>query len=215
MTRSSRFLVISCVVAIALGGALYRAVRTSAEPAAAPAPLAGGAARPASTAESPELAELRQQVFELRHQVHAHEQRLAADGFDKPTGPVRAEPPGPEERAEQERKRHEYVAGVEAAFRKEARDPQWSNDTSAAIQAALAANRELQALAGSVDCRSRTCRVEITDDGSVAPGKQIPMLAQQVGQGLPNMTADRVVDGSGRATMVLYFSRRVETASAP
>ncbi len=211
MMRFRPLLLIAVVLSVGLGGALYRAARSSSEPAASHGPI--GAPRPEVGPESSELAELREEVFALRHLVRSHERRLV--GADATAAPSQAEPPEPEDRAEQLRRYHEYIAGVEVAFRKEPRDPRWSADTSAVIQAVLAANQELRPLAGSVECRSQTCRVEVTDDGSGGLRKQMPMLAQLVGQVLPSMTSDRVEDGSGHATMVLYFSRTVETASMP
>jgi len=175
MTRSRPLLLIAVVLSIGLGGALYRAVRSSSESAAVPEPI--GALRPAIGAESAELAELRQEVFELHHRVRAQEQRPARS--DATAAPSQAEPPDPEDRAEQVRRYHAYIAGVEAAFRQEARDPRWSADTSTVIQTALATNQELRPLAGSVECRSRTCRVEVTDDGSGALSKQLRGVADE------------------------------------
>jgi len=108
------------------------------------------------------------------------------------------------------------MAGIGDAFRNEATDPRWSSSTSSVVQAALVADNDLRSLARGVECRSRTCRVEIADDGSVKLGKILPMFAQQVGRELPSVAAERVEDAGGAATMVLYMSRRGETAaSAP
>ena len=131
----------------------------------------------------------------------------------KPQPQEPAEPPSPELRAEQERKRREYVAGVEAAFHQENRDPRWAAATSAVVQTALDAESELRPLARAVECRAQTCRVEIVDDGSGKLGKVLPMFAQQVGPALPSMIADRAEDASGAAIMVLYLSRSIAPPS--
>src|SRR5262249_25151853 len=156
-----RFLAVVAVLVVGLGIAVYRVVQVSAEPAtssaAAPRPL------PAAGTDSSEISELRQELFQLRHQVYAQAQRVAADP-SRPQAATPAEPPGPEARAEAERKRKDYVAGIDAAFRKEVRDPQWSAATTSTVQSALATDDELRPLGRSVECRSQTCRVEITDD---------------------------------------------------
>lgn len=213
MTRSRSFLTIAAVLGIAVCVVTYRSVRISASGPAA-ADRAGPAQSKADGApDSAALAELRREIFQLRHQLWAQGQR-SADPANLPQ-PASVKAPDPETRAEQERRRQDYVAGVEAAFRVETRDPQWSAATSAAVQTALAADDELRLLARSVDCRSQTCRVEIADDGAGKLGKLIPMLAQRVGQSLPSITVNHVEDASGTAIMILYMARALETASTP
>ena len=209
MKRSRTFLAVAILFSIGLCCVVYRSVRTSAEAAGA-----RRSAGEAAAAGSAELGELRQELFELRHQVLSHEQKLRV-GDPAAFAPTQTEPPSPEARAEDERRYREFVAGIEAKFRDELRDPQWSAATAAAVQTALASDSDLRPLARGVECRSQTCRVEIADDGSGKLGKLLPLFAQQVGQSLPSMTADRVEDASGAATMVLYMSRSIEPAPAP
>lgn len=214
MKRSRIFLSVAVLLGIGLCCVVYRSVRARGEAAADPA--AAGARRSASevAAGSTELGELRQELFQLRHQVLSHEQKLRV-GDPAASVPPQTEPPTPEARAEDERRHREFVAGVEAKFRDEPHDPQWAAATAAAVQTALASDNDLRPLARGLECRSQTCRVEIADDGSGKVGKLLPLFAQQVGQSLPSMTADHVEDASGAATLVLYMSRSVETASAP
>jgi hypothetical protein len=215
MKRSLGFLTIAALLGIGLYSVVYRSVHTGAEtPTDSDIASAKRRAGNTTTSESAELAQMRQELTQLKHQLWTQGQRLAA------TDPARAEAhdptakdprTDPEARAEQERKYREYMASVDAAFRKEATDPHWSSTTSSAVQTALIANSDLRPLARGVECRSRTCRVEIADDGSGKLGKILPVFAQQVGQELPSVTADRVQDASGAATMILYMSRRDET----
>jgi len=209
MKRSRSFLAVAAVLVVGLCIAVYRAVQVNAEPvtsaAAAPHPVVAGGA------ESPEVGELRQELFRLRHQVASQEMRLTTAD----PGKAQAAPPdtGPEARAEAERKRKDYVAGLDAAFRKEVRDPQWSDATTSTVQSALAADEQLRVAGRGVECRSQTCRVEIADNGSL--GKALPLFVHHVGPVLPTMTADRVVDGNGSATMVLYLSRNTTFPASP
>lgn len=210
MTRSRRFLAVVAVIALGLCVALYRAVRVSAEPSTAPAAALPPATAPA--AESAQVGELRQELFRLRHEVASHEMRLAAAD---PANAKAAPDNSPEARAEAERKHKDYVAGIDAGFRKEARDPQWSAATTSTIQTALAADDGLRASTRGVECRTQTCRVEIADDGSGKLVKALPMFVHTVGQALPTTTADRVVDASGGATLVFYMSRNAAFPASP
>jgi hypothetical protein len=210
MKRSRSFLAVVAVIALGLCVALYRAVRVSAEPSAEPAAARPPVAAPA--AESAQVGELRQEMFRLRHQVASQEMRMAADPANAKVAPDN----GPEARAEAERKRKEYVAGIDAGFRKEARDPQWAAATTSTVQSALAADDGLRASVRGVECRSQTCRIEIADDGSGKLGKALPMFVHTVGQALPTTTGDRVPDASGGgSTMVLYMSRNATFPASP
>jgi len=221
MKRSHGFLTIATLLSVGLCGVVYRAVHRSSEAPAesGPAP-AKQPAEGAATSESIELAELRREMVQLRRQVWIQGQRLEA------AEPARAETQAPatakdlltdsEVRAEQERKHREYMVEIDAAFRKESPDARWSSTTSAVVQTALIADSDLRPLARGVECRSRTCRVELADDGSGELGQILPIFAQQVSEDLPSITADRVEDAGGTAAMVLYMSRREEApAMAP
>ena len=220
MKRSHGFLILTALLSIGVSGVVYRSVHSGTEtPAehgsASTRPPAGGAAIP----ESAELAELRQELVQLRHQVWAQGQGPAAPApAQADADPAAAKDPrtDPETRAEHERQYREYLAGIDAAFHKEAPDPQWSSAAASVVSAALVADDDLRPLARGVECRSRTCRVEIADDGSGKLGKILPMFAQQVSESLPSATAGRIEDANGGVTMVLYMSRREETpAMAP
>ena len=209
-------LVLAVLLVLGVGFVVARAVRTSGE-----APAAGGSAAPASAATPTpaELAELRQQLARLEARLRTREQGTAAPGLPPPApeAPAAAGDPrtDPETRAEAQRRQREYVAGVDAEFRNEATDPRWSSATSSVIQAAIADDHDLRALVRGVECRSRTCRVEIADDGSGTSSKSVPMLAHQVGRDLPSVVFDRVENDRGGATVVLYLSRPDEAAAAP
>ena len=213
MRRSHGFLVMTIVLG-AGGLGVYRAVHDGVdlpEPGpASPRPRAGAA----TTADSAELAELRRELVQLRHQVWTQGQRMPTTDPASAGTPDRATTRGartdPEARAEHERRYREYMAGIAAAFHQEIPDPRWSAATTEVVQAALAADSDVRPLARGVECRAHTCRVELADDGSGSLGKLVPMFAQQVSESLPSATAERIEDASGAATMVLYLTRRDE-----
>lgn len=59
----------------------------------------------------------------------------------------------------------------------------------------------------NLECRSRTCRVEIDDDRAGAVSKELPVFVQQLADTLPSTQADHIDDGNGHTTMVLYMTR--------
>jgi len=216
MKGSHRFFML-----MALGGSscglVYLLARTAISEPATEHPveqLVAGAVTP----EARELAELQREMARLRVQVWNQGQRLTADpakvvAYDPATtqapDPSTAQDPriNPEARAEQERQYHEYMAGVEDAFRNEVRDLQWSSATSSVVRAAITGDDDLRTLARDMECRSHTCRVEIVDDGSGKLDKVLPAFTQQVGQDLPSLVADHVEDAGGGKMIVLYMSR--------
>jgi len=118
-------------------------------------------------------------------------------------------------RAEHERAYRAYMAGVDAAFRAEPIDPAWSSAASSLVRTALSGDSDLRRLLRNVECHSRTCRVELADDGPGKLGVLLPMFAQQVGDQLPSVVADRIANPAGVATIVLYMSRNSETQATP
>lgn len=210
MKRSHKFLPFTILAAVGLCAIVYWSVRTTLEASAtedasrthAAAPLDRPA--PPKPAEAPALPAPPRVVHPARPE--------APDPRDPVVGDPRTDL---EARAEAQRKHREYIAGVDASFRREAADPAWSQATASTIQAALTADKELHSLARGVECRARTCRVEIADDGSGALGKLVPRFAQQVGQELPRTVADRVETPRGPAMVVYLFRRDDAQAMTP
>jgi hypothetical protein len=193
---------------------LYLAVRSNAS-----SPTTGVARqsdRQTAAAGTNDVAQLRHELAGLQAQVWAQERRSPDPARTKAADlPVPGDPRSdPEARAEQQRAHREYMAGIDDAFRREVVDPTWSPATSTVVQEALAGDTDLRSLARSAECRSRTCRVEIADDGSGKLGKLVPALALRLGQVLPSVAGDRVVDAGGAATVILYMSRRDDAQAA-
>jgi len=150
-----------------------------------------------------EVAALRAELASLRHPGNT----LAPSSDAASAASTEKNVRDPATRAEAERNRRQQMAAVESAFRNEPNDPNWSPRATTLIQQALSSNDATRAGIGDIECQSRTCRVEIRDDGSSQMGKFMPMFAQQVSQSFPTIIADRVEQGNGGATMVLYLSR--------
>jgi hypothetical protein len=109
-------------------------------------------------------------------------------------------------RAEDEQRFNDYLGATAADFDREGRDPRWSSETGAALQAAFGSEDLKGVQYQNIDCRKTMCRVEIVDDGSGAAAEALHKVGTAIGSTLPNMLVDRVDHGNGRATMVLYLS---------
>jgi hypothetical protein len=115
-------------------------------------------------------------------------------------------------REESARRWKEHMAEVAMAFEQETPDRSFAATSQAAVDLALQNNPAIQASAGKLDCRSRTCRIEIRDDGSGHLGKQLPLFLQAVGQTLPRAQADHVAGENGQKTMLLYLTNEQPAA---
>jgi hypothetical protein len=195
-------------------GVMLKLTHTGAMDPKDPAPALQPPAVIAAGSESAKLAELRREVVQLQRQVRTQGDQMAsaaaapiAQGEVQLAVELRDPQAELERREEDERRRLDYMVGVATAFRNEATDPTWAAATSSAVQAAIAEAGDFRQLAKSVECRSSTCRVEFTDDGSGKLASILPMFAMRVGQELPSANVSRVQDASGAATMVLYMSR--------
>lgn len=180
-----------------------RAGEAAAHPGAGPA-AAGGDLRL-------QVALLRAEVAALRAQVEASQ------------APARAAPPSetPAERTAGDPVAREvatvahlrHMQEVAVAYAAEPTDAGWAASTRGLVQAALAADEGTRALVREVDCRSRSCRVELSDDGSGALSKSLPLIVQRLGTALPSAEAEQSETTGGGARVVLYLSRA--DASSP
>jgi hypothetical protein len=116
-------------------------------------------------------------------------------------------PRTPEARAEQERLWHEHMAKVDEEFQGEPLESTWSTPTSAAIRSAVESRDGLKDTLRDIDCRSQTCKVEIIDDGTGQVQRDLPLLASDLGETLPNVQAKHQDLGGGRLLMTLYLTK--------
>jgi len=182
----------------------------------------GGAGGESEVSPTPvELAELRGRVAalktemaELRGQVKS--KPVVGSPMPQAELPARnAGPRDPQAMAEQEAARHAAMVEVESAFQRQALDSNWAGTASAVVQQALSADEVLRAAGGKVECRSRTCRVEMVE---AAPGQvteRLRPLLSKLGENLPRSTVDYVDEGGGRTRIVVYLDKDVAPQGAP
>lgn len=151
---------------------------------------AAHAARPAD-GDARALADLWRQVAALRD----------AGASEEPTS-------GPPPLEEVERDRQAQMEMLEASFHEERADPRWSGRASDAIQEALDRIDTDQLEVRSLECRSHTCRVELADDEAGRAATALPLFLLQVGETLPNATANQIEHSDGSRSTILYMTAR-------
>lgn len=148
-----------------------------------------------------ELTDLKAEIAALNQFVRSQAASQPLAGRDEKTPQLR----DPLAQADAEQQRQQQIALIEAGFRSETTDADWSAASLAKLQAALA-KPALQSALRSMECRSRTCRVEIAH-ASTDVQKILPLFANQLADSLPNLTAGEVDGSTGDGNMVLYLSR--------
>ncbi|MET3135052.1 hypothetical protein AAKU55_005355 [Oxalobacteraceae bacterium GrIS 1.11] len=158
-----------------------------------------------------DIAMLREELALLRSDIAALKRSGGAASAPENTPASLAEKNqhiDPQAREEAEKARKKQMVAVENNFRNEPNDPKWSSTESSHIRDVLSSNPNAQSLMRNVECRSNTCRVELADDGTGNLSKFMPMLAVQVAQTLPTISANQVDRGDGTSATVLYMSRK-------
>ncbi len=69
------------------------------------------------------------------------------------------------QRAADAQRRHEYMASIEQAFANEKVEPMWASRASARVGSTFEGDEMLRNIAHTVECRQKTCRVQLDDDG--------------------------------------------------
>lgn len=183
-------------------------------------PVSPAPAEAARPGEGKDVERLRGEVALLQRQMLALRDRVAEQKEVAAEAPA-AEPETLDPEALQERRKASaqrwkaQMLEVAAAFEQEPLDRNFSTTTKGALDKAIQNNSVIQKVAGNVDCRSRTCRVEIQDAKSPEVSKQLPLFLQAVGPTLRRAQADHVDGESGQKTMVLYLTNEEPALPIP
>lgn len=168
-----------------------------------------------------EVAALQVALVRLQREVQARTQPSAGVSAE-----VAAPAPKPRRDLEgmalnEQFERLQLMDTVDAEFQKEPHDPHWSAMTESHVEDALAHLEAPPGILRSIECRAQTCRVEMANlsdayladnpkAGALSVEKLLPMLATEIADSLPAMTAFEVGSGASTET-VLYFSRTADT----
>ena len=173
-------------------------------------PNSGPASMPSISPSSAELDELREQVSALRRELaelRGASVRAPANGFDEATvrDPRAARSAAQVDAMQAERLR---VVQAESAFRAEPSDARWSTGMAVTVRNTLSeAGGDSAAQVGSIECRSQTCRVELSGDVSGTSPPDLLMLVGRLGQSLPHAAFGQIDRGDGRPVTVMYLTR--------
>jgi hypothetical protein len=155
------------------------------------------AAGPRAGSDVEEVAQLEKQVALLRQDVAALRAEVASGASAAQAG-HRA--PSPLADAAQ-------MATAETAFRGEAVDPDWSGAMADAVRAIVAQVDRDHVPPRRVECRSRSCRVELAAGSGPRTGADLAPMLDRFAQTLPRATAGQVDAADGRQVTVVYLSR--------
>jgi hypothetical protein len=155
------------------------------------------------------LAMLAAEVTALRQQLRdqAMKDQPQASAENETSRNARNDPVA---QAEEQRKYKELIAAKETAFQQEPLDGQWAPQTSSSLREAMSKNPAMRDAVRNIECRSSTCRVEITDTEQVRSSKSLDNIITQVGDSLPQVTYNQIDEGNGESAMVMYMSRVAE-----
>lgn len=130
--------------------------------------------------------------------VDAQEQ-APAEPSEPPPRPDR----DPERRAAWEAERRAFIASTEADFSGEARNVEWSSQTANSIRETAEKHGAASSLVRNIDCRSKTCRIEVLDREETRDDLQQFLIDTTVM--FPNVVADHIVGPNDEASYVLYL----------
>jgi hypothetical protein len=163
---------------------------------------------------------LKAEIASLQTRVAAIQASLAekaAADTDEPGEPSR-EPAvalTPEEsRAQSDAEWQAHMLEVAAAFAEEPLEKAWATEKRELVESHLQGSPILSAAARGVECRSHTCRVELTGNHAEV-NKEVGMFVHKLGAILPRAKAERIEEPNGQVTMVLYVSERREEPVDP
>lgn len=149
---------------------------------------------------------LAQELSLVRQQLDrggAREARSAAPAVD-----VLSERNDPVARAAAEQAARIRDAAREASFRAEPADPVWAGKVSVELRNALAGDAETPPLpVRSIECRSRSCRVEIEDGATGDADRAVSQLAWRMAASFKTLSLSRIDMGGGASVTVLYWTR--------
>ncbi|MET0791293.1 MAG: hypothetical protein ABW061_07200 [Polyangiaceae bacterium] len=146
---------------------------------------------------------LRAQTGDLSAAVAAASAQAEQASAKEPTGPDPRLARDSPERAAWEADRQAMIATTEADFQAEARDGTWASGTTSSIREAASKHGTLGDALSAVDCRSKTCRVEIPDGPNNT--QDLSRFLTDCGSIFPKFVSNHVVGADGKPSYVLYM----------
>lgn len=227
ISRSTTVLLAVTALLTAAAAASYRLLEPAAAAAVAQAVAVPPAAdrfaaapawNPAEDAANPAIADLQRRVAQLDAETAALRQRLSAlavaaaqpAAAGQPAAPAATRPSrrdAPPPASETQAADRALAESREAAFRTEALDASWSTTTVSKLQQALGAADAGALTVRSLECRSRSCRVEIAAADAQQFDAFMPGFANRIAATLGSIAASPVDGADGTQAMLLFLSR--------
>lgn len=202
----------AALFAMAIGGAILTH-QLSGSSSSAPA---AGNAQDASTVALLRVSDWRGEVDTRKLATEVESLRAEVEGLRGLVAELRNDARTPDEdvlpnEEEQQEIWDEYVSEAEAGFNDERTDERWATELSATIYREIANQPTLRGKAKTVECRSKSCKIELSDDGSAGFASEVPQLVDELGAKVSSVIFDVEHDAAGRRTQVLYLSRAEPT----
>jgi hypothetical protein len=99
------------------------------------------------------------------------------------------------------------TGGIDSMFREEPIDAGWSAQAASAVRAAFASDATLAAYVQQVECRARSCRVEVAPEGTDFVEASLSTIAMSLSGVLSHAATVPLADAEGRPLMLVFFSR--------
>lgn len=211
--RSSSYRWWGCLLLVAgLAYGWFRAPRVPPRSAAREASPAGSERPLPPREERYELDAVRQELSALRAELGTLRTAERARAQSAPAPERTVEAPTP---AEQEQRFVNFMADFDQRFRDEPRDHAWADAAADEINRVLASGAVSPGIVTDVDCRSRTCKLELADADRSVLAKTIDELVQAFAQTLPNARVAHDGDLERPKPTALYFTRESAEDSVP
>lgn len=164
------------------------------------------------SAQTEDVEGLRSQVAELERKLgvltaHVATQKTDGAGAGEPHPSTATEPVSTEEQVERDKVAWDkHIAAVDAAFQVETRDAAWAGSTTDLLRARSASDKVIGPTVKHIDCRSRTCRVEMVDDQKGEFARKLPEFLKGMSNVFPMGQARTVDNPDGTKTLSIYLS---------
>jgi hypothetical protein len=152
---------------------------------------------------------LRAQVAGLEWRVAALAAQGSAEKVDTPThddASASASQPTADTIEHDRAVWQDHMQEVATAFQAELRDQQWARSQTALLEERFVGDEPMRAALKNIDCRSKTCRIDMVDDRKGKFDRGLPLFLQKLGSAFPSGQASTVDNPDGTRSVSVYLS---------
>jgi hypothetical protein len=100
----------------------------------------------------------------------------------------------------------EHMKEVSTAFQAELHDQHWAQSQTALLQERFGGDEPMRAALKNIECRSKTCRIDLVDDRKGKFERSLPLVLQKLGAAFPRGEASTVDNPDGTRSISVYLS---------